>query len=135
MQQIGCCQIAYAPDAETLIFDWGTIKILSEPAFAGGSTMTFAEVAVYPGTGHARHKHDNADEIIYVLEGEALQMLDDKPSVPVRAGASIYVPRGTFHGTQNTGSGVLRLVVVYAPAGEEKILRALPGVHIKPAER
>ena len=126
--------IAYGPDVETLVFDWGTIRILQEPALTGGATMTFAEVEVLPGTGHARHKHDEADEVIYVIEGEALQMLDDAPPVPVRAGAGIYVPRGVYHGTRNTGPGVLRLVVVYAPAGEENLLRALPDVRIDPPQ-
>ncbi len=135
MQSIGSCKVVYGADVETLVFDWGTIRILGEPALTGGTTMTFAEVEVLPGTGHERHKHDDADEVIYVIEGEALQMLDDLPPVPVGPGASIFVPRGTFHGTQNTGQNVLRLVVVYAPAGEEKVLRALPGVRLKPAIR
>jgi len=133
--EVGSCHIVYASDAESLVFDWGTIRILSEPAFAGGGTMTFAEVTVRPGMGHARHKHGHADEVIYVIEGEALQMLEDKPPVVVRTGASIYVPRGVFHGTKNVGSGTLKLIVVYAPAGEEQILRALPGVRIEPAGR
>ena len=135
MIEVGACQVAYGIDAERLVFEWGTIRILSEPGFAGGDTMTFAEVFVHPGMGHDRHKHDDADEVIYVIDGEAQQMLDDKPPVVVRKGASIYVPRGVYHGTVNTGDTLLRLIVVYAPAGEEKILRALPGVRIQPAEK
>ena len=128
MTTIGRCKIVYRLEVETLVFDWGTIRFLGEPALTGGETMTFAEVNVLPGTGHERHKHDDADEIIYVIRGEALQMLDDQPPVKVRAGASIYVPRGVFHSTNNTGADVLRLIVVYAPAGEESLLRSLPGV-------
>ena len=96
--------------------------------------MTFGEVTVAPGTGHSRHNHPHADEIIYVIEGEALQMLDDEPPVTIRAGACIHVPRGVFHGTQNTGQEVLRLIVIYAPAGEEAVLRALPDVELSDPE-
>ena len=133
MQQVGNCHVVYGPSVDELVFDWGTIRILSEPARAGGETMTFAEVTVLPGTGHERHKHDDADEVIYVIEGTAMQMLDDEAPVEVRTGASIYVPKGTWHGTVNTGDAPLRLIVVYAPAGEEKVLRGLPGVQIRPS--
>ncbi len=132
MQTVGSCKVVYSSEVETLTFDWGFIKILAEPVLTGGSTMTFAEVEVQPGTGHGRHKHDGSDEIIYVVQGTALQMLDDKPPVIVRQGASIYIPRGIYHGTQNTSDEVLRLLVIYAPAGEEQVLRALPDVTILP---
>ncbi len=132
MEKIGSCTIAYGNDVETLSFDWGNIKLLSEPAVTGGQTMTFGMVVVEPGKGHARHNHPNADEVIFVISGEADQMLDDQPPVPIRPGASVYIPRGVYHSTLNTGWEPLRLIVVYAPAGEEEVLRALPEVTLVP---
>ena len=134
METIGSCRIVYGQDVETLLFDWGEIRLLCEPAITGGRTMTFGSVIVNPGTGHARHKHDGADEVIFVIEGKAEQMLDDRRPAPIRAGASVYIPRGVFHSTRNTGSEPLRLIVVYAPAGEEDVLRALPDVILRPPE-
>jgi oxalate decarboxylase/phosphoglucose isomerase-like protein (cupin superfamily) len=130
MQKIGSCSVVYARDAETLVYDWGRVKLLSTPDFAGGDTMTFGAVVLEEGNGHERHNHPDADEIIYVLSGEGDQMLDDREPVAVGPGAMIYVPRGVYHSTMNTGSGPLRLLVVYAPAGTEKVLRTLPGVQI-----
>lgn len=132
METIGSCHIVYPSDTETLAFPWGTINLLSEPALTGGQTMTFGEVIVEPGSGHGRHNHPDADEVIFVVEGVAEQMLDDKPPVVIRAGACIWIPRGVYHGTVNTGNSPLRLIVVYAPAGEEEVLRALPEVTILP---
>ncbi len=132
MEKIGSCTIAYGNDVETLSFDWGNIKLLSEPDVTGGQTMTFGMVVVEPGKGHARHNHPNADEVIFVISGEADQMLDDQPPVPIRPGASVYIPRGVYHSTLNTGWEPLRLIVVYAPAGEEEVLRALPDVTLVP---
>jgi len=133
MQTIGCCSIAYGHDVETLAFDWGNVKLLSTPDVAGGDTMTFGMVVLQPGKGHARHNHPDADEILFILSGEGEQMLDDRPAVPIHAGAMIYIPRGVFHATLNTGWEPLRFVVVYAPAGTEKVLRSLPDVRIVPA--
>ena len=132
MEKIGSCTIAYGQDVETLAFDWGNIKLLSEPKVTGGRTMTFGMVVVEPGKGHTRHNHPNADEVIFVISGEGEQMLDDEPPVMIRPGASVYIPRGVYHSTLNTGWEPLRLIVVYAPAGEEEVLRALPDFTIRP---
>ena len=132
MEKIGSCTIVYGQDVETLAFDWGNIKLLSEPRVTGGQTMTFGMVVVEPGKGHTRHNHPNADEVIFVISGEGEQMLDDEPPVMIRPGASVYIPRGVYHSTLNTGWEPLRLIVVYAPAGEEEVLRALPDVTIRP---
>lgn len=130
MEKVGSCTIVYGGDIETLSFDWGDIKLLSEPSVTGSETMTVGMVVVAPGKGHARHNHPNADEVIFVISGEAEQMLDDEDPVPIRPGASIYIPRGVFHSTLNTGWEPLRLLVIYAPAGEETVLRSLPGVEV-----
>jgi oxalate decarboxylase/phosphoglucose isomerase-like protein (cupin superfamily) len=133
MQKIGTGYVVYGHDVETLSFDWGNVKLLSTPALAGGDTMTFGMVVLEPGKGHSRHNHPDADEILFIISGEGEQMLDDHEAVPIRPGASIYVPRGVFHSTLNTGWEPLRFVVVYAPAGTEKVLRELPDVTVVPA--
>jgi oxalate decarboxylase/phosphoglucose isomerase-like protein (cupin superfamily) len=135
MQKVGSCYVVYGEDVETLAFDWGKVKLLSSPDAAGGPTMTFGFVVLEPGKGHDRHNHPDADEILFFLSGQGDQMLDDHAPVRVGPGASVYVPRGVFHSTLNTGWEPLRFVVVYAPAGTEKVLRSLPGVKIVPPDR
>jgi oxalate decarboxylase/phosphoglucose isomerase-like protein (cupin superfamily) len=133
MQKIGACHIVYGHDVETLAFDWGNVKLMSTPDTAGGPTMTFGMVVLEPGKGHSRHDHPDADEILFIISGEGEQMLDDRPAVPIRPGACIYIPRGTWHSTLNTGWEPLRFCVVYAPAGTENVLRSLPDVTRVPA--
>lgn len=128
MQKIGAGYVVYGGDVEMLSFDWGDLKLLSTPEAAGGETMTFGTVVLRPGKAHERHNHPDADEILFILSGEGEQMIDDEDPVPVRPGASIYIPKGVYHSTRNTSWEPLRFVVVYAPAGPEKVLRELPGV-------
>src|SRR5688572_3567271 len=90
MDKIGGAHIVYGDDVESLVFPWGMVKILSEPAVTGAERMSFGMVVLAPGAGHDRHNHPGAEEIIYVLSGEGEQMLNDQPPVHVRAGASIY---------------------------------------------
>ena len=50
----------------------------------------------------------------------------------VRPGASIYIPADIYHSTLNTGWEPLRLLIVYSPAGPERLLRDLPGCRVLP---
>jgi oxalate decarboxylase/phosphoglucose isomerase-like protein (cupin superfamily) len=85
-----------------------------------------------PGKGHERHNHPGAEEIIYVMSGEGEQMIDDQAPIHVRPGASIYIPADVYHSTLNTGWEPLRLLIVYAPAGPERLLREIPGCQVVP---
>lgn len=133
MQQVGAGYVVYGEDVETLAFDWGNVKIFSEPEVTGAQRMSFGMVILEPGKGHERHNHPGCDEIIFVVSGEGEQMIDDCPPVPVRPGASIYIPADIYHSTVNTGWEPLRLIIVYAPTGPERVLRQIPGCRVVPA--
>lgn len=132
MKKYGSCTIAYEGDVDTLVFDWGKIQFLSEERLTGAQSMSFGSVRLEPGKGHTRHNHPDADEYIYVVSGTGEQMLDDQPPAAVGPGACIWIPMGVYHSTVNTGTDTLHLVVVYAPAGAEQVLRAMPDVQIIP---
>lgn len=130
MQRLGAGMITYGDDVDALVFDWGTVNILSEPTVTQAERFSFGTVTLEPGKGHERHNHPGAEEVIFVLSGEGEQMLDDQPAVTVRSGACIYVPADVYHATLNTGAEPLRLLIVYAPAGPERLLREIPGCQV-----
>ncbi len=110
----------------TQTFTWGAIKWLVTPGANEGANITFGEVMLLPGQGHDRHNHPQSEEILYVLSGDGMQMLDDDERFPVRSGDTIYVPTAVYHSTMNTGWGPLRLLAIYNPGGPEKDLEGLP---------
>lgn len=114
-------------------FDWGLIKWLVAPGQTDGAVMTMGEVALLPGKGHDRHNHPDAEEILYVLSGEGVQMVDDQEPFPVRAGDVIFIPTAVYHSTLNTGWETLRLIAIYNPGGSEKGLQSLPDYRNIPA--
>lgn len=134
VQKIGSCFITDTDSVDSLAFDWGVIHMLAEERVTGGTTFSFGHVVLQPGQGHIRHNHPTADEVIYVVSGEADQMLDDQAPVRVKAGDSIWIPKGVYHSTINRSSEPIVLVVVYAPAGAEQALREDPNVRITPAK-
>ena len=130
MQKIGNCFIATENDVDKLEFNWGVIHILAKESMTGSGTFSFGHVVLQPGQGHVRHNHPTADEVIYVLSGEADQMLDDEPAVKVKPGDCIWIPKAVYHSTINKGSEPVILIVVYAPAGAEQALWDDPNVKI-----
>ena len=119
---------------DTQVFDWGRIHWLSEPRVTGTSRITAGVVTLEPGRGHVRHNHPGVEEILYVLEGEGIQMVDagKEERQPVRAGTLIHIPADMYHETINTGSVPMKLLAVYSPPGPEALLRSLPGCLIEP---
>jgi oxalate decarboxylase/phosphoglucose isomerase-like protein (cupin superfamily) len=133
MHQLGSGIVTTREDVDGLEFDWGKIYFLSEPVVTGADRFSFGIVELAQGKGHARHNHPGSEEIIYVVSGEGEQMVDDQPPVQVRSGSSIYIPADVYHSTVNTGTEILELIVVYSPAGPERLLREIPGCKILPA--
>ena len=132
MRKLGTGVITSTQDVDTVEFDWGSINFLSEPLVTGAERFSFGIVRLAPGKGHARHNHPGSEEIIYVVSGEGEQMVDDQPAVKVGPGASIYVPADVYHATMNIGPETMELIVVYSPAGPERLLRAIPGCKVTP---
>ncbi|ASU84776.1 cupin [Nocardiopsis gilva YIM 90087] len=123
------------PDPPTQLFAWGRIRWRVSPRTVPGTAITVGDVVVFPGKGHERHLHEGSDEVIYVLSGTGEQTVGDGAAFPIAAGDTVHIPRSVPHSTHNTGWDVLRLVVVYGPAGAEEELRAAPDFREIPADR
>jgi oxalate decarboxylase/phosphoglucose isomerase-like protein (cupin superfamily) len=110
----------------TMSFDWGVIKPLVSTDNTEDPDVSLMHVVLLPGQGHERHNHPDSDEILYILSGQGEQMVDDSQTFPVSAGQAVWIPKGQFHSTVNTGWEPLTLLAVYAPAGAEQALKGLP---------
>jgi oxalate decarboxylase/phosphoglucose isomerase-like protein (cupin superfamily) len=123
-------------DVETQVFPWGTIKWLSEPRVTNAQNFSAGIVMLSPGKGHTRHNHPGVEEILYVVSGRGIQMVEDEEGRPMRqevsAGMCVHIPADVYHETINTGWEALKLVAIYAPHGPEAFLRSLPEAKILP---
>jgi quercetin dioxygenase-like cupin family protein len=72
-------------------------------------------VNVEPGFKKYHHYHDNAETVIYFLQGEGEFFLDENTSVPIKAGDVAHALPGEIHGTRNLGNESLRYLVVEGP--------------------
>jgi quercetin dioxygenase-like cupin family protein len=68
-----------------------------------GREVVQVRVELDPGVAFGNHRHPG-DEIINVLEGSLVYVVDGKPPVTLNAGDVLFVPSGVVHSAKNTGS-------------------------------
>jgi mannose-6-phosphate isomerase-like protein (cupin superfamily) len=66
------------------------------------------------GTAEARHFHHRAQQFFYILSGEAVMEVDERP-IPLAAGQGIWIPAGTPHQMRNDSRSEVHFLVVSQP--------------------
>jgi quercetin dioxygenase-like cupin family protein len=102
----------------------------------GSDNLAMGTQQVMVGTGIPIHRHFQMDEAFYVLEGIGTFTLDDVAH-PFERGASIFIPKNSWHGFSNPDHELLLLWVV-SPAGLDGFFRdtcSLPGAPPKKLTR
>jgi mannose-6-phosphate isomerase-like protein (cupin superfamily) len=67
-----------------------------------------------PGAEAGPEEEHDGDQIVYIVEGEALVRIGDKEH-RAAAGSLVMIPARTRHHVQNPGRTPLFFVTVYAP--------------------
>lgn len=101
-----------------------------------GGSLAVVDTVVPPGNGPPEHKHADADESFYVLEGE-FEVNSAGQRFVIRPGDFAFVPRGSSHIWKNRSDRTARMLRIYTPGGHEQFFidisrRAVPG---EPAPR
>ncbi len=97
-----------------------TIKISKQKN--GVDNISFCAEDIVAGRNVRIHKHLYSDELIFIHRGEGIFILDDE-RIPFKSGTVIFVPRGSWHGLENTGQEAVRMLFGYSPAGFEGYFR------------
>ena len=100
--------------------DHGQILIKVGSA-TGSDNLAVGTQQVMVGTGIPIHRHFQMDEVFCVLEGSGIFILDDEPH-PFEKGATIFIPRNSWHGFANPDRELLLLWMV-SPAGLDGFFR------------
>ena len=82
-----------------------------------------SEVTQFVGSippGRAPDHFHEYEEVLFILRGEG-RMWTEARSTPIEFGSCIYLPRRQVHCVENTGTGELRLLGVFYPAGSPAV--------------
>ena len=94
--------------------DGSTIRELCGLPTGGTGNQSLAEATLEPGQATQRHYHREAEEIYFVLEGEAeMELEGDRARVD--PGTAIPIPSGSRHQIRNVGAGPLRILCCCSP--------------------
>lgn len=85
----------------------------------GVDGISFCTEDIIPGRKLRVHKHLYNDEIIFIHKGEGILTLGEE-LIEVKTGSVAYIPKGEWHGLENTGKENIRMVFQYSPAGFEE---------------
>jgi mannose-6-phosphate isomerase-like protein (cupin superfamily) len=84
--------------------------------------MSFCTEDIIPGDRIRVHKHLNEDEFVFIHKGEGMFTLDEE-RLEVKAGSIVFVPKGVWHGLENTGKETIFMLFGYSPSGFEGYFR------------
>lgn len=111
---------------DTQKFDWGEVAWLHEPSNLLTQRLSAGLVKFWPGKKQLRHVHFGEEQILYVLQGEGINITNGEEE-KVRAGMLIHCPPYAEHEVINTGNNELLLLVIYTPS---KLLEVQQSIRI-----
>jgi mannose-6-phosphate isomerase-like protein (cupin superfamily) len=104
-------QVIIKPDQEGLI-----VKNLINRDDAGARKSILLTSEIPPRKVHLLHRHPNAEQIMYVLEGSCLALSEGEP-VRLSEGDAVFIAQGEWHGVRNDTDEPAVTLVIYAGAG------------------
>lgn len=92
-------------------------------ATSGGSEQTVFGITIFPpGAKHDIHRHPNAEEVEYIVEGHGIARVGDD-DVKMGPGEVVVVRRNEYHGFENT-SQTDRAVMIWCYSGAASLEQA-----------
>jgi quercetin dioxygenase-like cupin family protein len=104
-------QVMTKPDQEGLI-----VKNILNRDVAGARRIILLSSELPPGKVHLLHRHPNAEQIMYVLEGACLA-LSEGGVKRLGEGDVVFIAQGEWHGVRNDSNRPVVTLVIYAGAG------------------
>jgi mannose-6-phosphate isomerase-like protein (cupin superfamily) len=100
------------------------VTIIVDKTKRGINSISFCIEEIFPNDRIPIHKHQNEVEVIYIQKGTGIFTLGEK-EYPIREGSAAFVPKGVWHGLQNTGSENITMMFSFTPSGFEGYFREI----------
>lgn len=111
--------LVFNPDEpQSFAYDAGKVRFLTSSEATEGA-WSLVELTEMPGYKTPWHRHNDADEAFYVLEGVLTARIADS-TYELPAGSYVLIPRGTPHAQGNLGNVPVKVLVATTPGGFER---------------
>jgi quercetin dioxygenase-like cupin family protein len=88
------------------------VELQKQDLSVQGREAVVARGEFQPGAGTPKHTHPG-EELSYVLSGEVVVEIEDKPPLTLKAGDVFFVPAGKVHAAKNTGKSEAHILSTY----------------------
>jgi quercetin dioxygenase-like cupin family protein len=88
----------------------------------GADQTVFGVTYFRPGSRHEIHRHENAEEVEYLIAGQGVARVGED-DVAMGVGDAVFVPRNDYHGFRNT-SDTETAVMIWCYAGAASLEEA-----------
>jgi YesN/AraC family two-component response regulator/quercetin dioxygenase-like cupin family protein len=96
-------------------FDWGEVVWLHEPTNLLTERLSAGLVKFFPGKSQYSHVHFGEEQILYVLSGKGIHMVNGEEK-DIKEGMLIHCPPYSEHEVINTGKDDLTFLITYTPS-------------------
>ncbi len=114
------------------LFEWGQIEWIYEPN--SNDSMNIINVGIttiFQNKRQHSHIHYGNEQVIYVLSGKGIQLIEDKIS-NINKGLIYHIEAGSVHETINNGDEPIKQLVISVPVNyEQNLLRRSSNKFIK----
>jgi uncharacterized RmlC-like cupin family protein len=113
---------APAPEADKPGWNNMDVRWLITRDTVGASQSVFGVTYFPPGAKHDVHRHENAEEVEYLIAGSGIARVG-RDNVAMAVGDAVFVPCNEYHGFHNT-SDTETAVMVWSYAGAASLEEA-----------
>jgi mannose-6-phosphate isomerase-like protein (cupin superfamily) len=125
------------PRSKDVLGPGGEFHIYLDHRTDGSARASFAKFSLGVGGALAEHRHENTEELAYLLSGRGVVMMRENEKlkqVPVESGSAWYIPPAAWHTIKNTGQEPLTLVFATVPNHETSLLSFFRKVGSRPGD-
>lgn len=113
--------IRHAEDMETVESESGSMTWMANADFANTNELSVGRLVVKPGCSTTYHHHDNAEEILYLLEGELEHSAGPDTTYRMKPGDIITMPPHLPHDAKSVGDTDAVAIVIFSTANRNTI--------------
>jgi len=106
---------------KTQVFEWGSIRWFVEPSDLDVERMSVGLITFYPHTVQEEHLHSGDEQVICVVAGSGVQIVDGQ-AFSLRPGDVKHISPYTRHKVINDSAQELKLIIVYTPSKFQRLL-------------
>jgi quercetin dioxygenase-like cupin family protein len=106
-------------EKEVTVGQWGSLVWMANQLLSG-SSVAVARLILTARQSNERHRHPNADEVIYLFGGKVDVLVGEETTL-LQSGDALTIPANLVHRIENVGSEDAEMMLSYSSGDREYV--------------